>query len=60
MKVIKFEDMNRQVIQVSLSGGGDYRVYVDAGKDGCACMLLNKDQAKILIHALRDFIKGID
>lgn len=60
MKVIKFEDMDGQVIQVSLSGGGDYRVYYKADQEGSPCMLLNKHQANILINALQDLMASFD
>ena len=64
MKIIKFEDMSRQIIQVSLSSGNDYRVYINPyinpEADSSPCMLLNKYQAKILINALEDFMGEYD
>lgn len=62
MKIITFIDMNNQEIQIQLSGGGDYRIYI---KDGCtqetkACTLINKYQAKVLIGALEDLINDME
>ena len=57
MKFTKFQDMNGKEIQVSMSGGGDTRIYFEADKDDSPCMLLNEHQAKILIHAISDLIK---
>lgn len=56
MKAIIFEDMGGKKVQVSLSGGGDYRVYYDADSDNTPCLLLNKNQANILINALQDLM----
>ena len=56
MKVIKFQDMSGHEVQVSMSGGGDYRIYYDSDKQDSPCLLLNEYQANILINALRDLI----
>lgn len=56
MKTTKFQDLSNNQIQVSLSGGGDYRVYCMDGEDIKSCLLLNKPQALILINAIQDLI----
>lgn len=56
MKTIKFQDLSQKTIQISFSGGGDYRIYYDVDNEDSPCLLMNKYQALILINALRDLI----
>ena len=56
MKTVTFQDLSKNQIQVSLSSGGDYRVYCMEGEETKSCLLLNKNQANILISALQDLI----
>lgn len=62
MNSIIFQDLSHQEIQVQISGGGDYRIYVTSTipeKSGfkSMCLLLNKAQANILINALKDLMR---
>lgn len=59
MKTVKFQDSSMNEIQVSLSGGGDVRVYCSDRENPekiASCLLLNKNQAKILINAIEDLL----
>lgn len=57
MKKTTFQDMSGHEIQISFSGGGDYRIYYDADKENSPCLLLNKNQANVLINALQDLME---
>lgn len=64
MKATQFQDSGGNEIQVSLSGGGDIRVYVkspyDPKESSGHCMLLTNAQANILINAIKDLAEGIE
>lgn len=55
MHKIIFTDINGREVQVSMSAGGDYRIYYDKEVTS-PCLLLNKNQANILINALKDLM----
>ncbi len=54
MKKVLFEDMNRKVIQVSQSGAGNCRIYINPDDENSPCIHLDENQSKILVHAILD------
>lgn len=57
MKKIIFNDSSEQEIQVSLSGGGDIRIYTNSNDSPIKCITLNENQANILISAISDLME---
>lgn len=57
MKIVHFEDLSRNNIQVSMSSGGNYRVYTNYKDDKAPCLHLTEHQANILISALKDLME---
>ena len=56
MKMTTFQDMHGLNIRVQYSSNGDIRVYIDKNDKEIECLLLNKNQASILISAIRDLM----
>lgn len=57
MKKTIFQDSSNNNVQVSLSGGGDVRVFYNTDDENSPCLLLNEHQANILINAIQDLIE---
>lgn len=56
MKTTTFQDMHGLNICVQYSSNGDIRIYIDEGEKEIECLLLNKNQANILISAIKDLM----
>lgn len=56
MKVTSFQDMHGKEVRIQFSSGGDIRIYYEAEKDNCPCILLSESQANILINAIKDLL----